>query len=575
MYTFQQRSRVAQAAPADLLRHSLPVRTRAPPESSREDLSQPSGVSIPTIAARLPWIQRKASVSVSEDPLEHEADAVADRVMRMAAPTPIGTAAPSIQRKCSACEEEDKQKIQTKRTTSASASPSFDAGVATQVAARGGAPLSPGVRSYFEPRFGHDFSQVRVHTDGAAAHAADSIRARAYTLGRDIVFASGAYSPETSAGRHLLAHELTHVVQQQQGSGERVQRKLSVDAKASDDPKTAVSMITPLVTALCPDFEILSGGLVWPKKGTSAAAYNFKKVAAGKQPLGCCCLSTMSAAPDEWRVVVSTKDAPQTDSVKREVRMTPTSGATAPDLRYWTGGPTETIKKQPSAEAFGHELCGHGALMQIKAHPSSLSTTPDRAFSDIHDPTVRIQDALAKEMGLPGDRGLAGGGKHRGESLRVFTIGPYAADADDPKPFATQIKNAVAFLNGNTDLLVDAVGFRDAKDTKASVSLDRATKAQTEVSKALTTPTVDVQTAATTTDTLTRAQPATDGGVGTGPIVELRMAVRPAGLVKSVGTAPPATPVHVDPEFPGVVKALKAHTGPNACHDLLADQGWP
>jgi hypothetical protein len=526
------------------------------------------------VAAPVPPLQRKASVSVPDDPLEQEADAVADRVMRMAAPAPVGTAAPTIQRKCAACEEDDQQKIQTKRTTSASV-PAFDTGGAAQAASRGGNPLSPGVRSYFEPRFGHDFSRVRVHTDGAAASAADGIRAQAYTLGRDIVFASGAYSPDTSAGRHLLAHELTHVVQQRQGRDDRVQRKLKVDARASDDPATAVSMIAPLVTALCPDFEILGGGLVWPKKGTSAAAFNFKKVATGKQPLGCCCLSTMSAAPDEWRVVVSTKDAPQTDPVKREVRMTPTSGATAPDVRYWTGGPTETIKNQPSPEVFGHELCGHAALMQIKAHPSNLSTTPDRAFSDIHDPTVRIQDTLAKEMGLPGDRGLAGGGKHRGESLRVFTIGPYAADADDPKPFATQIKNAVAFLNGNSDLLVDAVGFRDKKDTKASASLDRATKAQAEVSKALTTSTVDVQTTATTTDTLTRAQPATDGGVGSGPIVELRMAVRPAGLVKSVGTAPPATPVHVDPEFPAVVKALKAHTGPNACHDLLADQGWP
>jgi hypothetical protein len=521
-----------------------------------------------------PGIQRKATLGSTGDALELEADAVADKVMRMATPPSIGTATPAIQRKCAACEEDEKQKIQTRRAPSASAAPAFDTGAATQAAARGGAPLPAGVRSYFEPRFGHDFSRVRVHTDGAAASAAGSIRAQAYTLGRDIVFASGAYSPDTHAGQHLLAHELAHVVQQQ-GRSERVQRKLKVDAKASDDPATAVSMITPLVTALCPDFEILGGGLVWPKKGTNEAAFNFKKVAAGKQPLGCCCLSTMSAAPDEWRVVVSTKDAPQTDPVKREVRMTPTSGATAPDIRYWTGGPTETIKNQPSPEVFGHELCGHGALMQIKAHPSNLSTAPDRAFSDIHDPTVRIQDVLAKEMGLPGDRGLAGGGKHRGESLRVFSIGPYAAGADDPAPFKAQIKNAVAFLNGNSDLLVDAVGFRDAKDTKSGVTLDRATKVQAEVSKGLTTATVDVQTTATTTDTLPRAQPATDGGVGTGPIVELRMAVRPAGLVKSVGTAPPAAPVHVDPEFPAVVKALKAHTGPNACHDLLADQGWP
>ncbi|HET7065502.1 MAG TPA: DUF4157 domain-containing protein [Rudaea sp.] len=520
-------------------------------------------------------VQLKATIGSPNDPLEREADAAAERVMRMTAPGSIGSSSPAIQRKCSACEDDEQRRIQTKRVSAASGLATRDSAAAERAVAHGGAPLPSAARTFFEPRFGHDFSQVRVHTDATAANAARALDAQAYTLGHNIAFAPGAYAPHTGAGRSLLAHELAHVVQQQGGHAGRVQRKLTVDAKASDDPATAVSTIAPLVAALCPDFEILGGGLVWPKKGTNEAAFNFKKVATGKQPLGCCCLSTLSAAPDDWRVVVSTKDAPQTDSVKREVRMTPTSGATAPDLRYWTGGPTETIKNQPPAEAFGHELCGHAALMQIKAHPSSLSTTPDRAFSDIHDPTVRIQDALAKEMGLPGDRGLAGSGKHRGESLRVFTIGPYAADADDPSPFAAQITNAVAFLNGNADLLVDAVGFRNAKDTKASVSLDRATRAQAEVRKTLATPTVDVQTTATTTDKLTRAQPATDGGVGTGPIVELRMAIRPAGLVKSVGTAPPATPVHVDPEFPGVVKALKAHTGPNACHDLLADQGWP
>ena len=69
-------------------------------------------------------------------------------------------------------------------------------------------------RSYFEPRFGHDFSQVRVHADAEATSAARAVQARAYTFGRNIVFGDGEYAPETPAGRRLLAHELTHVVQQ-------------------------------------------------------------------------------------------------------------------------------------------------------------------------------------------------------------------------------------------------------------------------------------------------------------------------------------------------------------------------
>ena len=80
---------------------------------------------------------------------------------------------------------------------------------------QGGLPLAADLRSYFEPRFGHDFSRVRVHDNAAAGAAAQSINARAFTLGRDIAFAPGEYAPGTAQGRRLLAHELAHVVQQQ------------------------------------------------------------------------------------------------------------------------------------------------------------------------------------------------------------------------------------------------------------------------------------------------------------------------------------------------------------------------
>lgn len=74
--------------------------------------------------------------------------------------------------------------------------------------------LDAATRAFFEPRFGHDFSQVRVHTDAKAAESAQAVNSLAYTLGQDIVFGSGQYAPHTSAGRRLMAHELTHVVQQ-------------------------------------------------------------------------------------------------------------------------------------------------------------------------------------------------------------------------------------------------------------------------------------------------------------------------------------------------------------------------
>jgi hypothetical protein len=88
----------------------------------------------------------------------------------------------------------------------------------------GGESLSQPVRALFESRLGHDFRSVRVHTDAHAAESARALRARAYTTGADIAFGAGEYAPETQKGRQLLAHELTHVVQQTRMARPRLQR---------------------------------------------------------------------------------------------------------------------------------------------------------------------------------------------------------------------------------------------------------------------------------------------------------------------------------------------------------------
>ncbi|WP_266168802.1 DUF4157 domain-containing protein [Dyella subtropica] len=159
-------------------------------------------------------IQRKSTVSSPGDPYELEADATADRVMRMALPTAVGSAPLAIQRKCAQCEEEEDHAIQAKHASHASAETSLDARAAIDAARQAGAPLPAHLRSFFEPRFGYDFSRVRVHTDAGAAAGARAVQARAFTAGHDIVFNAGEYVPDTHAGLHLLAHELTHVVQQ-------------------------------------------------------------------------------------------------------------------------------------------------------------------------------------------------------------------------------------------------------------------------------------------------------------------------------------------------------------------------
>lgn len=518
-------------------------------------------------------------VSQPSDAAELEADQIADRVMRMPAtnsanPASHHIASNTVHRKCDACAEEDELKIKRKALPSFGSSPSRDAAHVREATSSGGHALEAQTREFFEPRLGRDLSGVRVHTDSAASQSASAVDARAYTLGNNIVFGSGEYDPISESGRHLLAHELAHI---SHGHGSnKLHRRLKVDAPASDDPTTAISMIDPLITALCPDFETNSTtGVVRPKAGTPCSIPRFRAVAASSNPLGCCCLCTMTRPwGSDWTIVVSSTNAPVTDDSSHEVRMTPTSGPSAPELRHWTGGAVQSTVTQPPVEAFGHELCGHAALMKIRAHPTHAGNT-DRSYSDIHDPTVRVENALAAEMGLAGPRrGLAGGGSHRGESLRVFTVGPFAANADDPTPFATQIAAAVAFLNGKPGLLFDTVGFRDAADTTAAVSAIRASRVRAAIVSALTTVLATVETSPGVDETLARPQPATDGGVGGAAVVEVRMAIRPAGLITPIGVPPPAVPVHVDEELPGRVASLKAGSV-NECHDLLATTAWP
>jgi hypothetical protein len=88
----------------------------------------------------------------------------------------------------------------------------------TDVVGRGGGrPLEPEMRGLMEERLGHDFGGVRIHTDHAASESARAIHAQAYTVGTDVVFQSDRYQPDTPGGQHMLAHELTHVMQQQAG----------------------------------------------------------------------------------------------------------------------------------------------------------------------------------------------------------------------------------------------------------------------------------------------------------------------------------------------------------------------
>lgn len=161
----------------------------------------------------------KLTIGAVDDPLEHEADRVADQAMRMTEVVPPRVADASrvaVRRRCAACQEEE---ATAQRALAGPATAVGPAPPSVAAVLRGpGQPLDPGARAFFEPRFGRDLGGVRVHADAAADLASRSIGARAFTVADHIAFAGGEYAPGSAAGRSLLAHELTHVLQQ---GGER------------------------------------------------------------------------------------------------------------------------------------------------------------------------------------------------------------------------------------------------------------------------------------------------------------------------------------------------------------------
>ena len=171
---------------------------------------------IPLHAPASITIQPKLAINTPGDIYEQEADHVAERVMRMAEP--------GLQRACACgggcarCETEqpsqEHQYLQTKHVGSSDSGQIAAPPIVHEVLASPGQPLDTATRAFMEPRFGHDFSRIRIHTDAPAARAAAALGAEAFTVGQHIAFGRGRFLPGTRQGSRLAAHELTHAIQQ-------------------------------------------------------------------------------------------------------------------------------------------------------------------------------------------------------------------------------------------------------------------------------------------------------------------------------------------------------------------------
>lgn len=211
-------------------------------------------------------VQRKLAIGSVDDPLEKEADTMADRVMRMPEQNVIQrkcaaceseeklqckvekdelfaqakfiTGASFIQRKCTECESKDRERlqrkpvskaitpfIQTKGNEDSSVSNSLSSSI--QNSRGNGSSLDSNTHSFMETRFGLDFSAVKIHTGSEAIQMNKELNSQAFTVGNDVYFNEGKYQPNAAEGKHLLAHELTHVAQQNPNIAKKEKRPQS------------------------------------------------------------------------------------------------------------------------------------------------------------------------------------------------------------------------------------------------------------------------------------------------------------------------------------------------------------
>ncbi len=475
-----------------------------------------------------------------------------------------------------------------------------------------GFSLGDSNRHAMEAAFGADFRGVRIHTDARAVQMNQQLGAQAFTHGRDIYFNHGKYNPGTSRGQHLLAHELTHVIQQN-GQQNNLQRKLRVEGGypnylinrpgniAQQDPAFSLTpaqrfnFVNGLIQKLCPDFQVNnSSGEVSPQGQLRSAA----EISAGGKPAGCCCLFVLTrpSSTTDWRILISGTVSPHTFSAKQAALegfalpapdqhnsiVIPSPNA---EIEY---GHFTAADKRHIMEAeiiLAHELCGHASLMEMEAHPETFS----RLDTNVHDPTVNVQNLIDSEQGAPASdlRGLAAGNIHRGESFAKVIARGYPINRVSAFSLPANERgklDLVARLVQTSDFYVDIVGHTDPSGTQAindRISRQRAQSARNYLlSKGVsrrrhldaddnTTPLVDRFT--DLSGVRDRFPPTAN--LGSNPDnwrrVEVFLAKFPAGT-----TNPPnQTPTNVNP-VPVPAGASNLARGGNACEKLLVRTAW-
>ncbi|MFZ1220563.1 MAG: DUF4157 domain-containing protein [Chthoniobacterales bacterium] len=365
-----------------------------------------------------------------------------------------GTPGPSGE--CEACR---KKKLQRATDPHAISQPPAAAvsPIVSEVLSSPGRPLDKQARAFMEPRFRHDFSHVRIHADEKAAASASAINAQAYTTGHQIVFGAGRYTPETRAGKSLLAHELVHVLQQEEspqshgqpsldddggslereadeamrridlphGAGgvlsrthQRLQRTVVVDKPKDLIPNPTGKGVSQTNAATVEDYcaELCSAEKPKVDAGTGemsmSAAFCSVPGIGGPRPAetaktatGCTCLCDLVNSTNLWTIKIDDVSRPNTtytdDDAGTGVKPGGTGGivtVNSPNSPNVFGSVTASGKNVDNDPwlILGHELCGHGWLGNAgKAETAAVTTTVGRQPF-----TVDRENALRAEHGI-------------------------------------------------------------------------------------------------------------------------------------------------------------------------------
>lgn len=375
---------------------------------------------------------RPIAVSDPSDRHEREADRIADEVMSGAA---------SAKAACGCHGGAGPSRIQAK---SVSVSASVGQVPATVVDAALGSPgqaLPAATREHMESRFGHDFRDVRIHDNSAAAESSRALRARAYTAGSSIVFGAGQYQPSSPSGQRLIAHELAHMIQQREhGSTPVIQRSITLTDPGGTPPHPPGAMgpfpskaftLRGWLQTLCPDgnwnVDGATGVVDSPDRGTfcaAATAAGRAHVSTTAHRTSCQCLCELTAPGsrtvavqiDENLTIGATRHAlvPQGEAATAHISATDKisgftgrsfvgitgAGATAP---LAGAGRTQTIPDPPWI-IFGHEVCGHARLqtgpMGATAVGHSATQAGNVTTVDIENRIRREHSTIASSLGI-------------------------------------------------------------------------------------------------------------------------------------------------------------------------------